>query len=160
MNGKFDLNEEELPKAGKGQALIEIHYSTINPYDRIMHHINKDEGFNLGSDGCGVIVSVGEEVDESLIGKKVAFLGGGWSRYTVKDVPFLVFFRDDFDLKQGANTYVNPFTVTAQVDFAKKNNAKAVIQLAASSALCKQMIRLCQKEGIETINIVRKDEQV
>jgi NADPH:quinone reductase-like Zn-dependent oxidoreductase len=143
LNGKFDLVEEDLPQPGKGQALIEVHYSTINPYDRIMHSINKDEGFALGSDGSGVIIGVGEDVDASLIGKKVAFLGNGWGRYNVKDVNYLVFFRDDFDLRHGANTYVNPFTVTAQLDFAKKNNAKAVVQLAASSALCKQMIRLC-----------------
>ncbi len=137
QNGGFNFVEEDVPQPGKDQVLIEVHYSTINPYDRIMAKINTDESFQLGSDGCGVIQSVGEGVDSALVGKKVAFLGGGWSRYAVKDLEYVVFFHDDFDLKHGANTYVNPFTVTAMVDFAKKNGAKAVVNLAASSALCK-----------------------
>ena len=135
-----------------------MHYSTVNPYDRIMSHVNKDEGFVLGCDGCGVILAVGEGVDAFNVGKKVAFLGGGWSRYAVKDYEYVVFFADDFDLKQGANTYVNPFTATAMLDFAKKHGAQTVIQLAASSALAKQAYRLFKKEGLETINIVRKDD--
>ena len=160
INGAFSLHEEELPQPGKGQALIKVHYSTVNPYDRIMSGVNKDEGFVLGCDGCGIIEQVGEDVDQSLVGKKVAFLGGGWANYAVKDAEFLVYFRDDFDLKQGANTYVNPFTVTAMLDYAKKLNSKAVILMAASSALAKMFIRIARKEGIETINIVRKDENV
>lgn len=128
LNGAFDLVEEDIPQPGKGQVLIEVHYSTVNPYDRIMSKVNKDKGFVLGCDGCGIITQVGEDVDASLVGKKAAFLGGGWSRYAVKDLEYTVIFNhDDFDLKQGANTYVNPFTVTAMLDFSKKNGAKAVI---------------------------------
>ena len=65
-----------------------------------MSNVNKDEGFVLGCDGCGIIVQIGEDVDAGLVGKRVAFLGNGYSRYTVKDVDFLVFFHgDSFDLK-------------------------------------------------------------
>ena len=127
-NGHFDLVDEETPQPGKGQLLIEVHYSTVNPYDRIMSTVNKDEGFVLGCDGCGVIIGVGEGVDQALIGRKCAFLGNGWSRYAVKDLDFTVLFNQpDFDLKQGANTYVNPFTATAMLDFSKKHQAKAVV---------------------------------
>lgn len=146
QGGAFTLVEEDtVPQPAAGQALIRVHYSTVNPYDRICLNAEaKNEGFVLGCDGCGVVEAVGEGVDaEKWIGKKVAFLGGGWARYAVKDVEYLVTFSDDFDLKKGANTYVNPFTVTAMLDIAQKNGAKAVILLAASSALAKQMIRLC-----------------
>jgi NADPH2:quinone reductase len=114
--GAFKLLEEPIPTPGKGQALIRVHYSTVNPYDRIMYLANKDEGFTLGCDGCGIIEAVGEEVDSSIIGKKVAFVGGGYSKYTVKDVSYLVFFNNDFDLRKGANAYVNPLTVAAMFD--------------------------------------------
>ncbi len=108
-----------------------------------------------------MIHEVGEGVDSSLIGRKVAFLGNGYSNWTVKDVEYLVMFNDkDFDLKKGANTYVNPFTVTAMLDFAKKNSAKAVVLTAASSALSKMMIKLCKLHGIETVNIVHRDALV
>jgi NADPH:quinone reductase-like Zn-dependent oxidoreductase len=162
-NGQeFSLIEGSIPIPGPGQALIRVHYSTVNPYDRICYLKEKSsQGFTLGCDGCGIVEAVGEGVDAAQwVGKKVAFLGGGWSRYTVKDVNFLVPFPDTFDLKQGANTYVNPFTATAMLDISQKNGAKSVILMAASSALAKMMIKLCQQNGITPVNIVRKDDQI
>jgi NADPH:quinone reductase-like Zn-dependent oxidoreductase len=99
-------------------------------------------------------------VDPSWQGKKVAFVGSGWSNFVCKPVDFVVEFQSDFDLKKGANTYVNPFTVTAMLDYAQKMGAKSVVLMAASSALSKMMIRLANQNGMETINIVRKDDQV
>lgn len=55
---------------------------------------------------------------------------------------------------------MNPFTVTAMLDFAQKNAAKAVVLTAASSALSKMMIKLCRLHGIETVNIVHRDALV
>lgn len=98
--------------------MIKVAYSTVNPFDRIMYKTNKTEGFVLGSDGSGVIVEVGEGVSEENKGKKVAFLGNGYSKYVVKDMKLLVFFDDEIDLAVCANTFVNPFTVLAQLDFA------------------------------------------
>ena len=60
--GAFDLLPADLPTPGKGEALIRVHYSTVNPYDRIMSTVNKDEGFTLGCDGCGIVETVGEDV--------------------------------------------------------------------------------------------------
>lgn len=125
-----------------------------------MYKENKSAGFTLGCDGCGVVVEIGEGVKETLKGKKVAFLGGGWSNYTCKEAKYLVELDDDMDLAVGANAYVNPFTCLAMFDYALKKNATAVISLAASSALGKMFIRLCEKENMQVINVVRKDENV
>jgi NADPH:quinone reductase-like Zn-dependent oxidoreductase len=72
-----------------------------------------------------------------LKGKKVAFLGNGWSQYSVKDAKYTAVLDDDLDLAQAANAYVNPYTALAMLDFSKKHNAKTVISTAASSALGK-----------------------
>lgn len=62
--GAFTFEKSDnVPVAGPGQALIRVHYSTVNPYDRIVFNNNKDEGSVLGCDGCGVIHQVGEGVD-------------------------------------------------------------------------------------------------
>lgn len=142
--------------------LIEVSYSTINPYDRIMYSKNKTEGFVMGSDGCGFVIEVGEGVDEAAYkGKLVAFNAGAWSRYAVKDASSLaVFDKPDFDPVKAANTYVNPFTTCGLLDFAKVKGASAVVILAASSQLAKQLIKLCEIQGVQTVNIVRKDEAV
>lgn len=63
VNGKFDLVEDNVKQLGKGQVLIEVYYSTINPYDRLMYDIQKEEGYVMGNDGCGRIIEVGEGVD-------------------------------------------------------------------------------------------------
>jgi NADPH:quinone reductase-like Zn-dependent oxidoreductase len=60
LNGKFSFIEEDLPKPGQGQILIKNAYSTVNPYDRIMFNVNKDENFVLGCDGCGTVIETGE----------------------------------------------------------------------------------------------------
>ena len=101
-----------------GEALIRVHYSTINPFDRRMFNQMKTEGYVLGCDGCGIVTSVGESVDESWIGRKVSFAGSGWSNYVCKPVDYLIVFQSDFDLKKGANAYVNPVTVAAMFDYA------------------------------------------
>jgi NADPH:quinone reductase-like Zn-dependent oxidoreductase len=59
-----------------------------------------------------------------------------------------------------ANAYVNPFTVTAMDDLREKQGAKAVVLLAASSALSKMMIKLCRSKSVEVVCIVRRPEQV
>jgi NADPH2:quinone reductase len=92
-----------------------------------------EENFVLGCDGCGIVEAVGEGVDAKMIGAKVAFLGGAWSTHTVKDAKYVVEFPPEFDIKNAANAFVNPFTVTAMLDFAEKNGAKAVVLMAASS---------------------------
>lgn len=76
--GQFSLVEEDKPKPAKGEVLIKVAYSTINPYDRILYSMNKDEGLVLGCDGCGIVEEVGEGVDAGLKGKKVSFAMYGW----------------------------------------------------------------------------------
>jgi len=35
----------------------------------------------MGADGCGNVIQVGEGVDTTLVGRKVSFFKGAWSRY-------------------------------------------------------------------------------
>ena len=67
---------------------------------------------------------------------------------------------DSQDLSQAANAIINPVTAVLQLDRAREYKATACVVNAASSQLGKQFLRLCQKEGIEVINIVRREEQV
>lgn len=68
-----------MPKPDKGQVLIKVAYSTVNPLDNALYTKMGKEGDILGSDGCGLIIEVGPDLNSSnLIGKKVAFLGEGY----------------------------------------------------------------------------------
>jgi len=69
-------------------------------------------------------------------------------------------FRDDFDLKKAANSFVNPLTVYMMMDKVKSKNHKGIIMTAGFSALAKMVVRYAFKEGIPVLNIVRKENQV
>ena len=85
----------------------------MNPYDRWIIDNIKREGAKLGSDGCGTIIQVGEKVDSSLIGTKVAFLRDGWGQYKVADPKDLMFLDDSVELEKAAFAANNPLSVCA-----------------------------------------------
>ena len=57
-------------------------------------------------------------------------------------------------------SFVNPLTAMAMLDIAKAKPTKAVIVNAAASSLGRMLNRLLPAEGIEVINIVRRQQQV
>ena len=54
---------------------------------------------------------------------------------------------------------VNPLTAMAFLTLAKEARHNVIVQTAAASALGQMVSRLCQREGIQTINIVRREAQ-
>ena len=55
---------------------------------------------------------------------------------------------------------MNPLTALCQLDVIKQKGAKACLTTAAASSLNKLFIQVCQSEGVDIVNIVRKDNQV
>src|SRR6266508_3089909 len=62
-------------------------------------------------------------------------------------------------LEQGAMSVVNPLTALAFLTLAKEGRHKAIVQTAAASVLGQMVNRLCKSEGIQIINIVRREAQ-
>lgn len=54
-------------------------------------------------------------------------------------------------------SFVNPLTAMAMLDYAKQNKTKTVIMDAAASQLGRMANRLLPPEGINIINVVRKE---
>lgn len=61
--------------------------------------------------------------------------------------------------QDAASSFVNPLTALYMVDVAKRGQHKAVIHTAAASSLGKMLLRLCLKEGVPIICVVRREEQ-
>lgn len=55
---------------------------------------------------------------------------------------------------------INPLTASAFLEIAKDGEHKAIVFTAAASALGQMVNRLFQSEGVQVINIVRRDAQV
>ncbi|KAJ3507255.1 hypothetical protein NMY22_g16987 [Coprinellus aureogranulatus] len=93
--GPLVLEDFTVPKPGKGQVLVKIHSSALNPVDwKIQKYGIYIEKFPaiLGSDIAGEVVELGEGVSHVAVGDKVFFQGvyndntqTGFQQYTLAD---------------------------------------------------------------------------
>src|SRR5262249_16290422 len=60
----------------------------------------------------------------------------------------------------GASAFVNPLTALGMVETMRLEGHRALVHTAAASSLGQMLIRLCAKDGIALVNIVRKADQV
>src|SRR5262249_61345930 len=60
----------------------------------------------------------------------------------------------------GASAFVNPLTALGMVETMRLEGHRALVHTAAASSLGQMLIRLCAKDGIGLVNIVRKPDQV
>ncbi len=163
------LEEAELPipEPAKGQVLIKLRASSVNPSD--LHFIKGEygqpriKGTPAGFEGCGDVVKAGEGV-EGLVGKRVSFAvsmggSGAWAEYALTDAMACIPLRDDISDDDGAAQIVNPMTAMAMVDIAAKDGEAFVIS-AATSQLGKLMIGLAKDKSLNAIALVRRKDAV
>lgn len=116
----------------------------------------------VGNEGAGVVVKTGSSAAaQSLLGKKVAMLGGAmYAQYRCIGVDQCLLLPDDATTEEGASCFVNPITALGMVETMRSEGHKALVHAAAASNLGLMLNRICIKDGIALVNIVRKQEQV
>lgn len=120
----------------------------------------------MGFEGSGVVAENGGGLmGWGLVGKKVAIAAqrenqGTYAQYIVVKAGECLPLSDDTSFEQGSMCIVNPLTVIGMLDMVKQRKQKCVVITAAASALGRMINRVFPKEGVEVINIVRKQEQV
>ncbi|CAH0991733.1 hypothetical protein SIN8267_01847 [Sinobacterium norvegicum] len=115
----------------------------------------------VGNEGAGTVIAAGSSpAAQALMGKTVAVIGGGTFRqYIAANVRSCLVHTDGTTAKQAASSFVNPLTVLSMVETMRAEGHKAIIHAAAASNLGQMLNRVCIADGIDLINIVRKDEQ-
>ena len=121
--------------------------------------VNKDTP--VGNEGAGTVVAAGSSpAAQALMGKMVAVIGGGtYRQYHCVNVKSCLTLKEGTTAKQGASSFVNPLTALTMVETMRAEGHKAIIHAAAASSLGQMLNRICMGDGIDLINIVRKDEQ-
>eukprot|EP00930_Biecheleria_cincta_P026109 TRINITY_DN18461_c0_g1_i1.p1 TRINITY_DN18461_c0_g1~~TRINITY_DN18461_c0_g1_i1.p1 ORF type:complete len:386 (+),score=89.16 TRINITY_DN18461_c0_g1_i1:62-1219(+) len=118
----------------------------------------------FGGEGAGVVVEVGPDADQTLLGKRVAawslMTQGSYAEYYKVPGDWTVELPPNVSFQQAAGPMINPMTALAMVDIAKAGGHKCMIHTAAASQLGQMLVRLCKIEQLELINVVRKPEQV
>lgn len=115
----------------------------------------------VGNEGAGTVVATGDdELAKSLEGKIVAVMGGGmYGQYRCVDASACLPLLEGHTAKDGASSFVNPLTVLSMIETMKMEGHSALVHTAAASNLGQMLVRVCQADGVELVNIVRKEEQ-
>lgn len=116
----------------------------------------------IGNEGCGVVVEAGDSPEaQALVGKTVALLGGEmYAEYRCLPVQMVMPLPDGTDAADGASCFVNPLTSLAFTETMRMENHGAIVHTAAASNLGQMLVKICAKDGIPLVNIVRSDAQV
>ena len=116
----------------------------------------------IGNEGCGVVVKAGDSPEaQALVGKTVALLGGEmYAEYRCLPVQMTMPLPDGTDPVDGASCFVNPLTSLAFTETMRMENHSAIVHTAAASNLGQMLVKICAKDGIPLVNIVRSDAQV
>jgi NADPH:quinone reductase len=119
------------------------------------------EAMPVGNEGCGVVVSAGESPEaQALLGKTVATIGGAmYAQYRCLPVSGCMVLPDGTAAKDGASCFVNPLTALAMTEVMRMEGHSALVHTAAASNLGQMLVRICVKDGIPLINIVRSQAQ-
>ena len=115
----------------------------------------------VGNEGAGTVVAAGSDAyAQSLMGKTVAVMGGGmYGQYRCVPAMSTLPLKPEHTARDGASCFVNPLTALSFLETMQMEGHSAIVHTAAASNLGQMLVRICQADGVELVNIVRKPEQ-
>ena len=119
------------------------------------------EAMPVGNEGAGIVIKAGASpAAQALLGKTVAMLGGAmYTQYRCLRVSDCLLLPDGTDPKDGASCFVNPLTALAMTEVMRREGHSGLIHTAAASNLGQMLVKICLKDGIPLVNIVRSPSQ-
>jgi NADPH:quinone reductase-like Zn-dependent oxidoreductase len=120
-----------------------------------------DQSMPVGNEGAGVVIRSGSsEAARALTGKTVAMIGGAmYSQYRTIRASDCMVLAEGTTPAEGASCFVNPLTALGMVETMRREGHKALVHTAAASNLGQMLNKICLKDGIALVNIVRKPDQ-
>jgi NADPH:quinone reductase-like Zn-dependent oxidoreductase len=120
-----------------------------------------DESMPVGNEGAGVVIKTGSsEAAKALMGKTVAMIGGAmYAQYRTIRASDCLVLPEGITPAEGASCFVNPLTSLGMVETMRREGHKALVHTAAASNLGQMLNKICLKDGIGLVNIVRSAEQ-
>ena len=120
-----------------------------------------DQSMPVGNEGAGVVVRAGSsEAAQALMGKTVSMIGGAmYSQYRTIKASDCMALPAGTTAAEGASWFVNPLTALGMTETMRREGHKALVHTAAASNLGQMLNKICIKDGIGLVNIVRKADQ-
>jgi NADPH:quinone reductase-like Zn-dependent oxidoreductase len=182
------LEEVSLPEPTGNQVLVKMEAAPINPSDLAILVGGADmenaeyspgkfvakmpepanaasaarHGLKLpaGNEGAGTVVATGDSAAaRALDGQRVSCVpGNAYSEYCLADAT-LCLPLGEHSAEEGASAFVNPMTALGFVENAKADGQSAILHTVGASNLGQMLVRICEEDGIDLVNIVRKSDQ-
>jgi NADPH:quinone reductase-like Zn-dependent oxidoreductase len=163
----LQVREVPEPVAGRGQVRVRMIASPINPSDLLMVRGQYGRQPPLpatpGFEGVGIVESGSGLLARRVMGRRVAVLNrgdGNWKEYVVIPARQAVPVPKELSDEQAATFFINPATALVLTRYVFRVPPGAwLLQTAAGSTLGRMIIRLGQRFGFRTLNVVRRREQ-
>ena len=165
---EWEISEIPKPVPTKGQVLVKMAFSPINPSDLAFltgnYGLKKPFPVVPGLEGSGVVVaSGGGFMANRLLNKKVACTApssgnGTWAEYMLTDANKCMDLSKNVSLEQGSMLFVNPLTALSFSKNAKKMKADLIVFSAAGSALGQMLSHFAQEIGVPVYGVIRKEK--
>jgi NADPH:quinone reductase-like Zn-dependent oxidoreductase len=120
-----------------------------------------DESMPVGNEGAGVVVKTGSsDAARALLGKTVAMVGGAmYAQYRAIKAADCLVLPPGITPAEGASCFINPLTSLGMIETMRREGHRALVHTAAASNLGQMLNRICLKDGIGLVNIVRNPQQ-
>jgi NADPH:quinone reductase-like Zn-dependent oxidoreductase len=145
--------------AGSGDATV-ITATVPEKFMRAMAG-RVDESMPVGNEGAGTVIAAGSsDAAQALMGKVVACVGGAmYSQYRTLRAADVLVLPEGTGAAEGASCFVNPLTALGMVETMRREGHSALVHTAAASNLGQMLNKICLKDGIALVNIVRSPAQ-
>jgi len=155
--GPADLSTAKV--SGEGEAAVVT--AQVPPQAMRMLAARLDESMPVGNEGAGVVIKAGASPEaQALLGKTVAILGGAmYAQHRCVKAADALLLPPGATAADGASCFVNPLTALGMVETMRREGHKALVHTAAASNLGQMLNKICLKDGVGLVNIVRSDEQ-
>jgi NADPH:quinone reductase len=120
-----------------------------------------DQSLPVGNEGAGTVIRTGSsDAAKALMGKMVSMVGGAmYTQFRTMKVRDVMELPAGTSAADGASWFVNPLTALGMTETMRRENHKALVHTAAASNLGQMLNKVCIKDGIGLVNIVRSKEQ-
>lgn len=120
-----------------------------------------DQAMPVGNEGAGVVIAAGSDpAAQALMGRTVAMLGGAmYAQYRTVRAADVLPLPAGATAKDGASCFVNPLTALGMVETMRAEGHTGLVHTAAASNLGQMLNKICLKDGVPLVNIVRSAEQ-
>ena len=120
-----------------------------------------DQSMPVGNEGAGLVVKAGSSPEaQALMGKMVTMIGGAmYAQYRCLRHSDCMVLPEGTTPAEGASCFVNPLTALSMVEVMKREGHHALVHTAAASNLGQMLNKICIKDGVPLVNIVRSPEQ-